>query len=330
MSQLRQQKAEEKSGYGAVADFGRASQSSFSGFRAGSRASSSTSLAHSAASIPSPRQDRMSFELPERERERASRTSHPPPLKSSAKSKEEQRTERRSGESDASSRSAVSGASDASSGSMWSRTGKDRWDRASLRDRTSHEPPVELSLKELRQTLDIALVDDRVQYAFDRYILTDAQLHSEPPGHESDDVLRQCAPVLARHRIRLRKLFHFFGAQDPSRKFMDLREFVYMVRALSLTNQALRLDHAARIAVAAGGVLGLTNGRHLSFREFGAALCHCAIAASQSGLLNASSTAEEFFVSSLFPAAAARTTLVFAPMAKAVSRGVGDLGERGT
>ena len=335
LKKLRQQKAEgtmSTGTYGSGLEFGR-SLSSFTPSKAGSNTSSAQSLVPNPSrgpistgsglglfpDIPSPRGNAIQRQdsrhllekgatKKERERERQSRNSA-----MSAMTNEQQRAERGSGESGHSMKSTASDGSNSSKNSMWStRSGRERCDRLQPYGRQTHQPPLELTLKELRECLDITLVDDRVQYAFDRYLLTDSQLHSEQPRNE-DAVLDRCSQVLARYRIRLHKLFRFFGVQDPTHKFMDLREFVYMCRVLSLTNHAtLTLQRAARIAVAVGNVVGLTTGHHLTFRGFQVALCQCAITASQSGLCSASRTVEYFFATLVFPAAEARTSLAFA------------------
>ena len=66
---------------------------------------------------------------------------------------------------------------------------------------------------------------------------------------------------MSMYRSRLRKIFFFFAASDSgAHRHMDVREFLYMLKVLGITDHRnLPLEEAARVVVTWAGFIGDPN-----------------------------------------------------------------------
>lgn len=148
----------------------------------------------------------------------------------------------------------------------------------------------------------------RLAYSLQAHVLshpyaTVAGSHAFADGAdaEDEDEWERAQAVLVRLRARLKKVFRFFAADDASKREMDIREFLYMLKSLGVADyRNLTLREAARTVVAVTGFVGDASRQRLEFPDFCEALARCCDVKTHDGIVPVSKRLETWLVADFF------------------------------
>lgn len=168
-------------------------------------------------------------------------------------------------------------------------------------------------------SLPVPRLSQRLKYAFDAHVLshpyaTSAGLQAlgAAPDEDAEDPVEwaKAAAITRRYQQRLAKIFRHFAALDEGRREMDIREFVYMLKALGIVDhRALTLREATRTTVAVTGFIGDLERQRMQYTDFCEALVRCCDVKTHDGIMPIHERLDTFLVADFFQRVKAKTDI---------------------